>query len=143
MPSGKKHWQHQANNNRNVGSDSDRIITVMSYIGSGYNAAQYQTLKLPRGKHGKRNPDILLNICGFTVPFELDGGVHGFNDEISETKKTKERNDDFIRDGYFPIILNHEQLKVEGISEEIFTKCAIILFEPIYRAMSRLGMERK
>jgi len=139
----KGYWISKANKKRIVGSDSDRIIQVMSYIPRGYNAAQYQKLKLPRGKYGQRFPDIIINICGFTVPIELDGAVHGYNDEISESKQTKIRNDDYVRDGYLPIIINHEQLKELKISEEIYVKCAIILFESIYRAMNRLGMERK
>ena len=139
----KGYWISQANKKRIVGSDSDRIIRVMSYIPRGYNAAQYQKLKLPKGKYGQRFPDIIINICGFKVPIELDGAVHGYNDEISESKQTKIRNDDYLRDGYLPIIINHEQLKELKISEEIYVKCTIILFEPIYRAMNRLGMEKK
>jgi len=140
---GKKSHIHRANKNRLVESDFDRKARVQSYIGVGYNSAQYQTIKLPSGKFGKRNPDIVMNICGFDVPVELDGGVHGYNDELTETEKTKTRNDDYVRDGYLPIIINHEQLKELKISEELYTKCAIILFEPIYRAMSRLGTKRK
>jgi len=136
----KKSWIHQVNKNRTVGSDSDRIITVMSYIGRGYKAAQYQVLKLINGKYGQRRPDILINICGFDVPVELDGGVHGFNDELTETEKTKTRNDDYVRDGMIPIIINHEQLKGLEISEEMYIKCAITLLEPIFRAKKRLSI---
>lgn len=138
----KEYWITKANKKRTVGSDSDRIIRVMSYIGSGYNAAQYQKLTLKRRRYGQRFPDILINICGFQVPIELDGMIHGFNDEISETKNTKERNDDYLRDGYLPIIINHEQLKELKISEKTFTNCAIILLEPIYRAKKRLQLEK-
>jgi len=138
----KVYWIGKANKKRTVGSDSDKIIRVMSYIGSGYNAAQYQTLKLKRGICGQRFPDILINICGFKVPIELDGGIHGFNDEISESENTKERNNDYLRDGYLPIIINHEQLRELKISEETFTNCAIILLEPIYRARKRLQLEK-
>ncbi len=140
---GNKSWKHRANANRTVGSDSDRIIQVMSYIGRGYKAASHQTLPLPQGRFGQRRPDILMEICGHTVPVELDGGVHGFNDEISETKNTKDRNDDYIRDGYLPIILNHEQLRELEISEELYIKCALIAFEPIYRTMKRLQLEKE
>lgn len=137
----KGYWISKANKNRTVGSDSDRIIRVMSYIGKGYNAAQYQKLKLKRGRYGQRFPDILINICGFKVPIELDGGIHGFNDEISESENTKERNDDYVRSGCSPIIINHEQLKELEISEELYIKCVIIAFEPIYRAKKRLQLE--
>lgn len=138
----KGYWISKANKKRITQSDSDRIIRVMSYIGKGYNAAQYQKLKLKRGIYGQRFPDILINICGFKVPIELDGGIHGFNDEISESKNTKERNDDYVRSGCSPIIINHEQLKELEISEETFTNCAIILLEPIYRAKKRLQLEK-
>ena len=110
----------------------------MSYIGKGYSATQYQTLKLPKGRYGQRRPDIMMKICGFDIPVELDGGVHGYNDEITESFQTKVRNDDYVRDGYLPIIINHEQLKELKISEELYIKCAIIAFEPIYRTMKRM-----
>jgi len=138
----KGYWISKANKKRTVGSDSDRIIRVMSYINRGYNAAQYQKLKLKRGRYGQRFPDILINICGFKVPIELDGMIHGFNDEISKSENTKERNDDYLRDCHLPIIINHEQLKELKISEETFTNCAIILLEPIYRAKKRLQLEK-
>ena len=51
MPKG--YWISKANKERTVESDSDRIIRVMSYIGKGYNAAQYQKLKLKRGRYGQ------------------------------------------------------------------------------------------
>jgi len=143
MKVGKKSFKHIANKIRTIGSDSDRIIRIMSYIGRGYNAAQYQTLKLPRGKYGQRRPDIMLKMYGFDVPLELDGGVHGFNDDLTETEKTKTRNDDYVREGYLPIILNHEQLKELKIPEEIYIKCAMIAFEPIYRTMKRITLEKK
>ncbi len=134
------YWKHKANKNRTVGSDSDRIISVMSAIPRGYNALTYQTIPLPKGKYGQRNPDITIKICGYTIPIELDGGVHGFNDEISETKKTKDRNDDYIRDNLLPIILNHEQLRELKIPEDLFIQCAIITLEPIFRSMKRLSV---
>lgn len=140
---GKKFWKHKANKERLVESDFDRKAAVQSYIGSGYNAEQYQTIPTPRGKYRQRKPDIQIKICGFIVPVELDGGVHGFNDVLTETDETKTRNDDYVRDGYLPIILNHEQLKELKISEDIYIKCAIIALEPIFRTMQRLGMERK
>lgn len=80
-----------------------------------------------------------MNICGYNVPVGLDGGCHGFNDEITETEPTKTRNDDHIKSGYLPIILNHEQLKELGISEETYIKCAIIALEPILRTKRRLS----
>lgn len=84
-----------------------------------------------------------MKMYGYDIPVELDGGVHGYNDEITESFQTKVRNDDYVRDGYFPIIINHEQLRELKISEELYIKCAIIAFEPIYRTMKRLALERK
>ena len=133
-----KHWISRANKNRVVGSDFDRIAEAQSNIGHGYQAAQYQTIPTPKGLYPQRKPDLTIKICGYTVPIELDGGVHGSNDEISETNKTKIRNDDYVREGYLPIILNHEQLKELKIPEKIFLQCAIILLEPIFRTKMRL-----
>lgn len=142
MGSGKKYWQHRINKDRLVGSDFDRIVEIQSIIGRRYSALQYQTIKTHRGKYPQRKPDLTITICGFTIPIELDGGIHGSNDEISETKKTKTRNDDYIREGYLPIILNHEQLKALKISEETFIKTAIVVLEPIFRTMKRLQLEK-
>lgn len=137
-----KSWKHKANKDRLVESDFDRKIQVQSYIGSGYSALQHQTLQTPNGKYPQRKPDLTIKICRYTVPVELDGGIHGYNDELSETKATKIRNDDYIREGYLPIILNHIQLKELKISEETFIKCAIVLLEPIFRTMQRLQLEK-
>jgi hypothetical protein len=143
MSGGKKSHIYKANKNRLVESDFNRKIQVQSYIGSGYNSEQYQTLKTPHGRYQQRKPDILIKICGYYVPVELDGGCHGYNDEITETEQTKTRNDDYTKSGYLPIILNHEQLSELGISEETYIKCAIISFEPILRSKRRLSLERK
>ena len=136
-----KLWTRITDKAKSVESNSDGIIAVISYI-RGYKAAQYQVIKLSKGKFGQRRPAITIEMCGFTVSVELDGGIHGFNDEISESENIKKRNDDYLRDGYLPIIINHEQLKKLKISEETFTNCAIILLEPIYRAKKRLQLEK-
>jgi len=107
-----------------------------------YSPLQYQTLRLPKGRFGQRRPDILIKMYSSTIPVEHDGGIHGFNDDISETKKTQDRNDDYIRDGYLPIIINQLQLEEEGITEELFVRCAMILFEPIYRSKQRLQLTK-
>lgn len=135
-------WKHFANSKRIVGSDFDRIAYMQSCIPTGYSALQYQILRTKKGKYQKRKPDLTIKICGFTVPIELDGGVHGFNDEISETEQTKIRNNDYVRQGHLPIIINHEQLKEMKIPEEMFIKCAIVLLEPIFRAKRRLALEK-
>ena len=133
---------HRANKDRLVGSDFDRIAHIQSCIPKGYSALQYQTIQTPKGKYRQRKPDLTIKLCGYTIPVELDGGIHGFNDEISETRATKTRNNDYLKEGYLPIILNHEQLRELKISEETFIKCAIIVLEPIFRTMRRLHMEK-
>lgn len=142
MGNRNKSWKHKANKDRLVESDFDRKAAVQSYVGRKYSALQYQIIPTPKGKFRRRKPDLTINLCGFTVPVELDGGIHGFNDEISETKATKTRNDDYLRESYLPIILNHEQLKALKISEETFIKCAIIVLEPIFRTMKRLQSKK-
>lgn len=137
-----KLWKRIKNKDRLVGSDFDRIAYIQSCIPTGYSALQYQTIRTPKGKFRQRKPDLTIRICGFTDEIELDGGVHGFNDEISETTATKIRNDDYVRMGHLPIIINHEQLKEMKIPEEMFIKCAIILLEPIFRAKRRLTLEK-
>ena len=136
-----KSWIHYTNKKRIVGSDTDRITAIQSYIGRGYSSAQYQTIPTPNGTHHQRRPDLTIQMCGQTVPIELDGGIHGYNDELTESPQTKQRNNDYVREGYIPIIINHEQLKAEGISEDVFVKCAIILLEPIFRTKQRLQQE--
>ncbi len=130
--------KHRANKNRTEESDIDRVTNLQSCFPKEYHPLRYQTLILPHGKYGQRRPDLTIKMSGYTIPVEHDGGIHGFNDEDSETYKTKERNDDFVRDGHTPIIVNYEQLAEEQISEELFVRCAMILLEPIYRAKARL-----
>lgn len=126
-----------------VGDDFDRIAKIQSYIPSRYCALQYQTIRTNHGKYAKRKPDLTIKICGFTVIIEADGTVHYLDDTITETKQTKIRNEDYVREGHLPIIINHKQLEELKIPEEMFIKCAIILLEPYYRTKRRLATEHR
>ncbi|MBA4718952.1 MAG: hypothetical protein HRO68_07630 [Nitrosopumilus sp.] len=74
MSSGNKSWKHKTNKDRLVESDFDRKAAVQSYVGRKYSALQYQTIVTLKGKYPQRKPDLTIQICGFTVPIELDGG---------------------------------------------------------------------
>lgn len=137
-----KKWIDIQNKKRHQPSDTDRLTYLQSCIERKFTPLQYQTMILPHGKFGQRRPDIIIKMYGYEIPVEHDGGVHGYNDEISETEKTKQRNMDYIRDGKIPIILNVEQLKELNISEAIFIQCATILLEPIFRAKKNLEPEK-
>lgn len=133
-------WIHNLNNKKRVvSSDSDKVTYLQSLVPRKYSPLQYQTIQLPNGRYGKRNPDLVIKMYGFKIPIELDGGVHGHNDDISESEQTIQRNDDYVRDDIIPIILNEEQLEELKIPWETYIKCATILLEPIFRTKRRMS----
>ncbi len=86
----------------------------------------------------KRLPDGVTEIYGFKVPLEHDGPVHGFMDDVSESKQTRARNDDYMRAGVIPIIVNTEWLKLNKIPQATYLKCVAINLESYLRSCRRV-----
>ena len=104
---------------------------------------------LPFFLHGfipgvERFPDGTTKIYGYDVPVELDRlskdgtSLHGHGDDVSESKQTRSRNDDYTRSGVLPIIINESWLKNQKIETEIYLKCVGFMYEQIFRSRKRL-----
>ena len=85
-----------------------------------------------------RNPDGITEIYGFKVPLEHDGAHHGFGDDVSESKQTRSRNDDYMRGGVIPIIVNTEWLKLNKIAQATYLKCVTFNHEQYLRSARRV-----
>ena len=86
----------------------------------------------------KRNPDGVTTIYGFKVPLEHDGSQHGFGDDVSESKQTRARNDDYMVAGVIPIIVNTEWLKLNKIAQATYLKCVAFNHEQYLRSCRRV-----
>ncbi|MDE2024963.1 MAG: hypothetical protein KGJ07_00540 [Patescibacteria group bacterium] len=136
----KRRFVNRANERRLVPSDFDRISELQSILsGFGYHSLRGQVIKSNKFIGLERHPDLILHYKGELIPIELDGGVHGFGDEISESIKTKDRNDDYLRGGYTPIIINEEWLNNSKISLTHYVRSVLFQYEQIIRARKRLG----
>lgn len=140
-PTKKKSFINRANQRRLVPSDFDRISELQSILsGFGYHSFRGQVIKSDKFLVSERRPDLILNYKGVAIPIELDGGIHGFGDEVSETDKTKDRNDDYLRAGYTPIIINEEWLKTGKITLTHYVRSVLFNYEQIIRSKKRLGV---
>ena len=134
-----KQWEHLQNKKRTQSSDSDRL-TQLHDIFSQNKLAVFSNVTLNNDKfiHQKRLPDLLWKDGHIQIPIEDDGPIHGNNDELTESKQTRERNDDYTTAGFPFIVINREELKAENIDLETFVKCSRILLSPIIRSMNRI-----
>ena len=139
MKFSKKQWIHKAKIKSVGGTDLVRKnIAQVELSKLGYKALQNETLTNPNFIARSRHPDLIVKIYGEKVPIELDGAVHGSGDEVSESKQTKYRNDDYVRAGFLPVIANEEWLKVNNIDQQTYMKCILFNFEQQLRALKRL-----
>jgi len=121
------------------GTDAGRIDTAQTQLDSlGYKALRDETLTNPNFIARCRNPDLIVKLYGEKVPIEIDGQVHGFGDELTESQQTKWRNDDYVRAGFLPVIVNTEWLKVKNINQEVYMLCVLFQYEQILRSQKRL-----
>jgi len=84
-------------------------------------------------------PDGIVEIEGYVVPVEHDGAIHGVGEGAWETKKTREKMDNYIKLGYFPVIVNVEWLKANGIEQSTYLQCAFFSLAQWLRAKRRMG----
>ena len=82
-------------------------------------------------------PDGLVKIDGYNVPVELDGGVHGVGEGAWESKQTVKKLDNYLKLGYFPVIVNTEWLKANKIDQVTYLKCAFFSLSQWLRAKRR------
>jgi hypothetical protein len=108
-----KSWIHRANKLREVNTDFEKVSKIQDYLNKhGYHSLQGMTLITHENKI--RHPDLLMKIGEFTIPIELDGSIHGYGDEVSESEQTKQRNDDYK--SFYTIIINEAMCEERGIS---------------------------
>jgi len=133
---GKKTAQSFANKKREHPSDFDRLSALSDDLRElGYSMTRDQVVRI-----GERSlkPDGMIIVQKYPIPIEHDGGVHGSGDEVSESGRTKQRNDLYIKGGNLPLIVNQEWLQVNKIPQRTYLKCTLFLMEQWLRAKSRL-----
>lgn len=136
----KKRFMDEANKRRIMPTDFDRISELQSILSSyDYHSFRGQVIKDNRFSGLERHPDLILNYKGETTIIELDSGVHGGGDEISETADTKRRNDDYVKCGYHLIVINQEWLDACKISLSAYIRSVLFNFEQSIRAKKRIA----
>jgi len=139
MKLSKKQGIQVTNRKRTRPSDAGRIEKALDELSEiGYRALSGETLTNPNFIARSRHPDLVVKIQGEKVPIELDGGTHGFGDDLTESQQTRYRNDDYVRAGYLPIIVNEEWLKVKNINQHVYLQCVLFNFEQQLRSLKRL-----
>ena len=142
MKFSKKQGMQVARKKSTRPSDGGRIDRAQDeLVELGYKALRGETLTDTNFVARSRHPDLVVKIYGEKVPIELDGAVHGSGDEVSESKQTKYRNDDYVRAGFLPVIANEEWLKVNNIDQQTYMKCILFNFEQQLRALKRVRNE--
>ena len=132
---GKKSFIARAMKNATEPTDQKRVLQFKKDF-EGATGLPFITWSTIPGI--KRNPDGVTTIYGFKVPLEHDGPQHGFFDDISESKQTRARNDDYMRAGVIPIIVNTEWLKHNKIPQATYLKCVTINLESYLRSCRRV-----
>jgi len=124
----KKQWIYRARKSDNYTWDEDDKQKVIDILRDEFGIHSIRSDGLP---DIRRIPDIETTDIYPTIYIELDGGYHGFGDDVSTVDKTKRRNQDYIDKGYKLIIINEadtdgysrdkviERLKVLGLQKSL------------------------
>ena len=127
-------WEHRANRLRDGrNSDADNL-DKLQYESSlkGYHTFQ--------DKHiAGRNPDLLIKYDNQNIVIELDGPIHGYGDESSESKQTKSRNEDYEKQSILIITINEEWCKMYNYKFDEVAHIGLFIMEQIARARMRLN----
>ena len=117
----KKQWIHRASKNATRNFGDSTIDLIQQHLNQlGYNFLMDMTLVEDDFStlNKIRKPDLFLSMWkGHKVDLvlELDGNVHG-QDLQSATKRTSNRNKDYIRTGYNYLIFHIAELKENNFS---------------------------
>ncbi len=130
-----KSWENLARKNATEPTDQKRVLQFKKDWEGATGLPFFTWTTIPRIK---RLPDGVTEIYGFKVPLEHDGPQHGFGDDVSESKQTRSRNDDYMRGGVIPIIVNTEWLKLQKIAQSTYLKCVAFNHEQYLRSCRRV-----
>ena len=107
-------WIHYRNKQRDSESDTDdkfKIIDILRRNFSLYGLTGEMVL-LDGGRY--RLPDIFIKKDRIVI--ELDGGIHGFGDDITKNESDYARDSDYHNNNYRLIVINKEI--TDGYQEE-------------------------
>ena len=122
----KRSYIHKANRSRSEESDMPLKMRIQQYfnkLGVYFLTDKKLELTKPYSFTSYRLPD--LNEKNNELIIELDGPVHG-NGEIV-TKKTVDKMEDYLANGYFPCNVPLEWCEFKGITPEQFIEVYIQL----------------
>jgi len=108
-----KKWIDLARKSDNYTWDEDDKQKIIDILRDEFGIHSIRSDGLP---DIRRIPDLeTTDICP-TVYIELDGGYHGFGDDISTVEKTKRRNQQYVDMAYRLIVIN--EADTDGYDED-------------------------
>ena len=122
----KRSYIHKANRSRSEESDMPLKMRIQQYfnkLGVYFLTDKKLELTKPYSFTSYRLPDLYEKNNELII--ELDGPVHG-NGEIV-TKKTVDKMEDYLANGYFPCNVPLEWCELKGITPEQFIEVYIQL----------------
>lgn len=133
-----KKWEGIQNKKRTEPSDQERVFKLKKDIDSlkEYHMLTGQTIE---ASGIRLLPDGMVTVEGYSVPVEHDGLIHGVGEKSWESPRTQKKMEDYIRLGYFPIIVNSEWLRHHKIDQKTYVQCALFSLSQWLRAKRRLG----
>lgn len=127
-----KKWKHLADSKRIRNSDADKLDDIQQHL-QQLNYFTHQNTRI-----AGRYPDLKLRLYGTNIVLELDGAIHGFGDQVSESKQTRLRNQDYITNDIPFITINEEWCKYHGYKFEDVAHIGLFIIEQMVRAKERL-----
>lgn len=124
-----KKWKHLADSKRTRNSDADKLDDIQQHL-QQLNYFTHQNCIIA-GRH----PDLKLRLYGTNIVLELDGAIHGLGDEVSESKQTRLRNQDYILNDIPFITINEEWCKFHGYRFEDVAHIGLFIIEQIVRTI--------
>lgn len=137
MTKRKKMWEGHVNKKRTEPSDQNRVFELKKDIDSlkEYHMLTGNTIE---ASGIRLLPDGMVKVEGYDVPIEHDGPIHGVGERSWESPRTQKKMEDYIRLGYFPIVVNSEWLKSHKIPQKTYVTCALFALSQWLRARRRM-----
>ena len=129
-----KEWIYRARKSDNYTWDEDDKQKVIDILRDEFGVHSIRSDGIRTARGTNRIPDLETTDVFPTVYIELDGGYHGYGDDISISTRTLRRNEDYADLGYELIVINEADtdgydearviavLKAHGIKDQRSSK---------------------
>ena len=101
-------YEHLARKNREGEGDIEDKFLVIGILKEffGLHGLTGELVQIDCDSY--RLPDILIRSIPTTI-IELDGGIHGYGDQVTKREKDIQRDEDYKKAGYNLIVINKEE----------------------------------